>query len=202
MAEVDLADSGAGPGPRGGKLNILCGKGWLGARMFRRMAAVSMVFMALTGCSPEYNWRVAPIADGSVTAIFPGKPETGQRPLDFAGHSLQFSLTAAQVNDAAFAVGYAPWPDEWANDDQAKHEFARAVIRSLYQNLGVAPPRVLPEPGNRFTIEGKSQKGAARLDAKVWLLPRGLVEGLVTAPSALYPKPEADEFFGSLGKPR
>ncbi len=202
MAGVDLADGAMEPGPRGGKLNVLRGEKMAGSRMFRRMAAISMVFMALTGCSPEYNWRVLPVADGSVTAIFPDKPEAGQRLLDFSGHSLRFSLTAAQVNGAAFAVGYAPWPDEWANNDQAKHDFVQAVMRSLYQNLGVAPPPVLPEPGNRFTIEGKSQKGAARLDAKVWLLPHGLIEGLVTAPAALYPKPEADEFFGSLGTPR
>lgn len=158
--------------------------------------------MTLMGCSPEYNWRVTAVADGSVTAIFPDKPEVAQRSLDFSGHSIQFFLTAAHVDDAVFAVGYAPWPDEWAHDDQARHDLAKAIIRSLYQNLGVAPPNVLPALGKRFTVEGKSQKGAARLEAKVWLLPHGLVEGLVTAPVRAYPKPEADEFFGSLGAAR
>ncbi len=186
----------------GGKLDVSHVKRQMGARVFRRTVAIATVFMALTGCSPEYNWRVLPVADGSVTAIFPDKPETGQRKLDFAGRTILFSLTAAQVNEGVFAVGYAPWPDEWVTDVRAKSELTQAVVRSLYQNLGVTVPQVLPKPGSHFTIDGKSRKGAARLEARVWVLPSGLIEGLVTAPAQAYPQREADEFFRSLGAPR
>lgn len=152
----------------------------------------------MAACSPRYNWREVPVAAGAVGAVFPDKPDTDRRTLSYSGRNVEFFLTAAQVDAAVFAVGYAPWPSGMHEDAQAQRAFGQAVVASLYRNLDAAVPAKLPEFGARFGIQGKSPKGAARMEARVWLLPGGLVEGLVTAPAPSYPQPEADEFFRAL----
>ena len=164
-----------------------------------RYAGILVIFLAmLAGCSPQYNWREARVAGGAVKAIFPDRPVTQQRKLEFSGHQVEFFLTTAKVNDVVFAVGYASLPAGLPDNDQLRRDFGQGVIRSLYQGLGVAVPKVLPDFGSRFAIDGTTPQGPARLEAKAWLLPQGLVEGMVTAAAGSYPQPEADEFFRSL----
>ena len=155
--------------------------------------------MLLAGCSPDYNWRTVAVADGMVKAIFPDKPRTQERTLDFSGHKVQFTLTAATVDDAVFAVGYAALPETLRTDEAARNEMGRAVIRSFYQNLGLAVPENLPAFGTRFDLEGQSPKGPVKLQVKTWMLPHALVEGIVTAPATSFPEQQANEFFGGLG---
>ncbi|WP_143322815.1 hypothetical protein [Candidimonas nitroreducens] len=171
--------------------------------MLRRYAAVAAMLAALAvlaACSPRYNWREAPVAAGAVVAAFPDKPETHRRVLPYEDGKVEFFLTTARVDDTVFAVGYAPWPDALRDDAAAQAAFGRAVLSSLYRNLDVAPPAQLPEFGQRFAISGRSPKGAARMEARLWLLPDGLVEGLVTAAASSYPQHEADEFFRALAR--
>jgi hypothetical protein len=166
--------------------------------VLRRYAAVAALLAALAACSPRYNWREVSVAAGAATAAFPDKPETQRRALPYEGGQVEFFLTAAQVDGAAFAVGYAPWPAAMRGDAAAQAAFGRAVMSSLYRNLDAAPPAQLPGFGQRFAIGGRSPKGAARMEARLWLLPDGLVEGLVSASARSYPQHEADEFFRAL----
>ena len=166
--------------------------------MLRRLAVLAAMLVALAACSPRYNWREVPVAAGAVSAAFPDKPETHRRTLPYEGGSVEFYLTAAQVGDTLFAVGYAPWPAAMRGDAAKQAAFGRAVLSSLYRNLDTAPPAQLPGFGQRFAIDGRSPKGPARMEARLWLLPDGLVEGLVTASAHSYPQHEADEFFRTL----
>lgn len=166
--------------------------------MLRRYAAVAALLVALSACSPRYNWREVPVAAGAVAAAFPDKPETRRRVLPYEGGKVEFFLTAAQVGDTVFAVGYAPWPAAMRGDAAAQSAFGRAVMTSLYRNLDAAPPEQLPGFGQRFAVGGRSPKGPARMEARLWLLPDGLVEGLVTASAHSYPQHEADDFFRAL----
>lgn len=166
--------------------------------MLRRMAAVAALLAALAACSPRYNWREVSVAAGAAVAAFPDKPETQRRMLPYEGGKVEFFLTAAQVGDAMFAVGYVPWSAAMRDDAAAQAAFGQAVMFSLYRNLDAASPAQLPGFGRRFAISGRSPKGAARMEARVWLLPGGLVEGLVTASAGSYPQHEADEFFRAL----
>lgn len=162
-------------------------------------AGLALIFLTLlTGCSPDYNWRKVSVADGMVTAILPDKPTVQERTLNFSGHDVSFSLTAAMVNGATFAIGYAPLPQALQADDAERTKMGLAVIRSFYQNLGVAVPAELPAFGQRFRIQGQSQTGPVTLQAETWLLPHALVEGIVTAPTASFPESQATEFFAGL----
>lgn len=182
---AELVLTGVGHELKEKKLNLRAG-----------LAAVCLTLLA--GCSPDYNWRTVAVADGMVKALFPDKPQTQERTLDFSGHKVQFILTAATVNDAVFAVGYASLSDSLRNDEAARNEMGKAVIRSFYQNLGIAVPEVLPAFGTRFDLQGQSPKGPVKLQVITWMLPHALVEGIVTAPAASFPEEQANEFFGGL----
>lgn len=164
-----------------------------------RAGVLILMLGLLLGCSPDYNWRHVSVADGMVRATFPDKPQTAKRALQFAGNEIEFSLTAATVKGAVFAVGYAPLPASLKNDETARLNMGRTVIASFYQNLGMEAPAGLPEFGKPFEIAGPDAgKGATRLRAMVWILPNALVEGIVTARSDEFPDEQAAEFLNTL----
>lgn len=167
-----------------------------------RILLIALVALVSAGCSPSYNWREMPVAGGAVKAVFPDRPATQERELQFHGHSLTFSMTSASVGAEMFTVAYASLPGSLAADAAAREAFGQAVLRSLYRNLGAAAPDPLPAFGETFVIEGKSPKGDLRLKGKVWLTDQALVEGLVTAGPDGFPEEEADEFLRGVAVPR
>lgn len=163
-----------------------------------RLALIAFLAALLMGCSPEYNWREVSVGQGAVKAFFPDQPATRQRDLNFSGHALQFGLTSVEVNDAVFAVAYVPFPPSMKDDPAVQSSLMSSIVGSLYGNLGVAVPAVLPESGHRFVIEGKSPQGSVRLEAIVWQTPHALVEAIVTADPQSFPGPQAQEFLRGL----
>ena len=153
------------------------------------------------GCSPDYNWRTVSVADGAVQALFPDKPRTETRTLKFAGSDIDFSLTAASVKGATFAVIYAPLPSSVRDDAARRTELGETVVASFYRNSGLAVPPAPPTMGQRFEVSGNDGQGATRLMATVWLLPDALVEGVVTSAADVFPHAEAREFFEGLKLP-
>src|SRR5690606_27568851 len=142
---------------------------------------IGLLSIFLAACSPDYNWRQVSVGDGVATAFFPDKPVTQERTLSFLGHDVVFSLTSATVGDALFAVAHAPLPEALRADASMRQAFAKAVIGSLYRNLGVQAPEPLPAFGTPFMIQGKGPQGPMQVQARVWLTDHTLIEGLVTA---------------------
>lgn len=167
---------------------------------FRSLAAV-FAALVLTGCSPEYNWREVTLADGLVVAIFPDKPRVQTKTLPFAGHDIQFSLTGTSLGDAVYAVGHAPLPAAIGNDATQRAHIYRQILLSFYGNFGQEPPSVLPQPGQRFQIEGNGPSGLIRLEGIIWLHSKSVTEALVTAPAADYPTEQAAEFLRAVKAP-
>jgi hypothetical protein len=170
----------------------------------RRIGVLLAFCAALLGCSPDYNWRQVVVGDGAVVAFFPDRAITQSRELDFSGHRIVFSLTSATVDDATFTVAYAPLPDSLQQNDTERAAMGRAVIESLYRNLGVQVPDTLPSFGDSFTVQGETPQGNLTLQAAVWVTPTALVEGLVMAGTEGFPKEAAQEFIKGLtlaGKP-
>lgn len=152
----------------------------------------------LSACSPDYNWRQVSVADGRLMAMFPAKPASEQRNLDFEGRQLAFSMTQARVGDDVFAVGYAPWGDAFRDEPDLRERVAREVLLSLYRNFGAPPPETLPAMGAPFELRA-GQDESVLLRARIWLTSHGLVEGMVVTAGA-----PADEqalvFFDALAK--
>lgn len=102
----------------------------------RRRALAASVFLAaglLGACTPTFNWREMPAADGVVVVAFPARPQTETRTLPVAGGSAAFTLTAAEVDGAIFAVGHIVLPP--AIDAADRDRYRAALEDSLARNL-------------------------------------------------------------------
>jgi hypothetical protein len=163
-----------------------------------RVVFVWLLVGVLAACSPTYNWREIHIAEGAVTAFFPDRAVTTQRELQYEKHAVEFAMTSASVDGGMFTVAYAALPPDLATDESARAKFVAAVVGSLYRNLGVKEPDAMPALQETFVIEGNSPNGPLRLEAKVWLTDKALVEGLVTAAPHEFPEREAAEFLNGV----
>jgi len=166
-----------------------------------RVLAVTLLMALMAGCSPEYNWREVSVGDEVGLVMFPDKPRTQTRTLDFSGHEVTFNLTTARVGDTIYAVGHAPWPIPISSDAALRESMGQSVIATLYRNLGVEVPAELPAFGQLFELSGGHGHGML-LQAQVWLSTTGLVEGLVMGPADDFPRESAEQFLDSLAKGR
>lgn len=165
---------------------------------FTRRISVALATGMLAACSPQHDWRQATVGAGQVRAIFPDKPQTAERTLDFEGNDLAFSLTSASAGGALYTVGYAELPDALRQDETARERLADQTRASLFRNLGAAPPQVMPAPWQRFVVHGESQGKDLKLDAVVWTTPDALIEGIVVGEASRWNGDQADEFFREL----
>lgn len=63
--------------------------------------------VALSGCSPTFNWRELNLAPASLAALFPCKPEPMVRQVNLAGQALSMTMLGCQAGGASFALAYA-----------------------------------------------------------------------------------------------
>ncbi len=166
-----------------------------------RVLAAALSLAMVAACSPEYNWREVSVGGGAGMVLFPDKPRSQQRSLEFAGHEVQFTLTTADIGGTLFAVGQAPWPAPMLADESLRQGMGKEVVASLYRNLGREAPAELPGFGQLFEVNGDASSGM-RLRAQVWITEYGLVEGIVMGPADGFPDAAAGEFLESVAKGR
>lgn len=157
------------------------------------IATMGFLATLLAACSPRYDWRELEVADGRAKAAFPAKVTTETRDVTLAGHSLRFSLTAAQVDGAVFAVGFAPLPPE-ARADGAR--LAEALKQTLYRNLGAELPASMPADGAEF--EARAQAKDVWLLARVWARPDAVIDIVASGSGKSLSAEHAREFVRSL----
>jgi len=157
--------------------------------------------LALAGCSPEFDWRSVQVANGAVTGVLPARPQSQTREVDFVGHRLRLTMTMAQAGSVLFALGHAPLPEVLRADPEAARALARGVIRSFYDNLGAQAPDPLPEPGERFIVDGGTPERPMRLEALVVLSRQDLLEAVVTAEAGAFGRAPVQDFWLGLRMP-
>lgn len=163
------------------------------------VCAVFLVLSGLlSGCSPQYDWRMVSVDDGRVRAMLPAKPQTAERDLNFEGHALTFILTSASVDEVLFTVGYVDLPDALRTDAAGRERLVEQTQVSLYRNLGVVPPPDMPAAAERFTIDGQGGGAALRLEAMVWTTQDALIEGIVIGAADALPQTQIAEFLREL----
>ncbi|WP_094849236.1 hypothetical protein [Bordetella genomosp. 9] len=162
------------------------------------VALVALCLTLLGACTPTYNWREVQIADGAARANFPARPDTDTRSIGLGGRMLRFSLTSARVDDAVFAVGYAPLPPDLAGDPAGQRALAADLVRSLHENLHATPPAVAPDYGVDVTVRGQVGGHPVWALARVWVHDGMLVEAVATGSERGLPEAQAREFVGSL----
>lgn len=167
----------------------------------RHFAVYTVVFAlvgVLVGCSPQYDWRMVSLGDGYVRAMLPAKPHISERELEFESHAITFVLASASVDGVLFTVGYAALPDELQNDVLARERLVHQTQMSLYRNLNIDPPVVMPAEGERFVITGSGHGKALQLEALVWSTRHALIEGIVITAEDALPQAQITEFLREL----
>ncbi|HYS65334.1 MAG TPA: hypothetical protein VEN30_16225 [Paraburkholderia sp.] len=92
--------------------------------------------MALSACSPTFDWRTVMNNDNGYTVDLPAKPGNDQRTIQIDGAPMQMAMQTAEAGDAVFAVGTVMLPNDNEATQRAVLEFLRT---GLAHNVGVAP---------------------------------------------------------------
>ncbi|OWT75881.1 hypothetical protein CEY04_19055 [Achromobacter sp. HZ28] len=154
-----------------------------------------ILVMALSACSPTYDWRELDVADGAARAAFPARVRTESRDITLDGSALAYTLDAARVDQAVFAVGHASLA---GLPDARREALAKALMRSLYQNLKAQPPADLPPAGTDIAVQGEAGGKPVLLLARIWVRGDLLIEVVATGPADKLPRAEAQTFVHSL----
>lgn len=102
------------------------------------------LFVFLSACSPQYNWREVHGNSVPFTVLMPAKADAFTQTIDLNGTQVAMTMTAADVDGITFAVGTASFPDAAAAQN--------ALIQmktALINNIGGKPLAAAP-PGKEF----------------------------------------------------
>lgn len=160
-----------------------------------RVLFFSLSLLVLTACTPDFNWRELSVADDRVMLAFPSKVQTEKRPVQLADITLEFSLTAASVGPAVFAIGYAALPkDTTVTTEKA---LIKALLTSLYGQHSQTMTQEALE-GKVFELETVVVKQPSWLMARVFVHRGMLIQVVVSGPKKSLPREQALEFMRSL----
>lgn len=156
---------------------------WLSA--LQPCALVLACAMALSGCSPRYDWRTVQSNEGAYAALYPAKPSSAAREVTIGGRRLPMTMDAARVDDTLFAVGVVTLP---ADDERMRQEAIDAMRAGLAANVGgkAAEPissrevtimsagsPALPLRATEVRATGVSGQDATPRRMTAWLVGRG-----------------------------
>ncbi|MBP6851616.1 MAG: hypothetical protein KA164_08445 [Rhodoferax sp.] len=74
-------------------------------------AAAVVLALALTACSPAFNWRETVIEATQLSAMFPCKPEKAARQVALGGGTVELTMHHCDTEGVTAAVGHAPVSD-------------------------------------------------------------------------------------------
>ncbi|NGZ88280.1 hypothetical protein [Duganella aceris] len=76
-----------------------------------RLSVALLLAVALSACSPKYDWRDYRSNDAPYAVLFPGKPASQTRSVKLDQLEVSMTMAAAEVDGVIFAVGSAQLPD-------------------------------------------------------------------------------------------
>lgn len=167
-------------------------------------AALAIGALALSACSPQYDWREVRSADAPFVAVLPAKPATYSRPVNLDGIQVAMTMTAAEVAGVTFAIGTAQLPDA------AKAQAALAAMKTaLVKNIGGTirhekASALMPGKMTSIEIEANGAPSAAAGGQPRLLLARFIAQDqrvyqlVVVGPEQAVSRETVDTFFTSF----
>jgi len=121
----------------------------------------------LVACSPTFNWRDVPMADGDLTALLPCKPDRAERAIPLGGETVTVQMAGCEAGDATFAIASAragdavqadAWLAAWRASTRAQWQAATGgqISESAVSVVRAAPK---PEP---WQLEARGADPAGR----------------------------------------
>lgn len=179
---------------------------WWRARNLLGTAVCTLaVGLALSACSPTFDWRTIMNNDNGYTVDFPAKPGNDQRPVQIGGSSMQMAMQTAEAGNAVFAVGTVMLPDDREATQRAALDFLRD---GLARNVGAAPDGhavqiALAAGGQvqglemKLSGEAGSQHEMRNVYARLAVRGRHVYQAAIIASKPL-PQEQVDQFFSSF----
>lgn len=167
--------------------------------------------LLLAACSPKFDWREMPAADGAVRVTFPARPQTDTRDVDVAGHTMPLTFSVAEVDTSVFAVGYAKLPEavladpaELAKVADGFEEVLRANLRgTLKERREVSLKQASGDSRKVFRavqleVHGAVAESPAWLLGRVYVIGNTLIEVVALGPESALPRDVAETFVQSV----
>jgi hypothetical protein len=144
-------------------------------------ALVVCALIALTACSPTYDWREIQPADEPLALMLPGKPSALTRQINLDGVIVSMRMHGALVKESSFTAAWAELDESKVdiNDRPAFRKKALDAMQvSMTRNIAgtvasreAVNVRLINEtsqpvgqvPGERLTIRGTARGSAATL---------------------------------------
>lgn len=116
--------------------------------------------LALSACTPTYDWREVRGAQAPFSVVLPARPAIDSRSINLDGVPLVMTMTAAQADGVMFAVGSAQLPAS-ANAQAALQAMKTALVNNIggtirHEKLsaGAIPSIDIEAAGTRTTARG------------------------------------------------
>ncbi|WP_408636811.1 hypothetical protein [Paraburkholderia sp. RL17-368-BIF-A] len=173
--------------------------------MTRAAVCALAIGVALSGCSPTFDWRTVMNNDNGYSIDLPAKPGNDQRAVQVDGTPMQMAMQTAEAGDAVFAVGTIMLPDDSEATQRKALEFLR---NGLARNVGVTPEaRAVQIPlaaggkvlGLEMTLSGEAGSSHEKRTVYARLVARGrhAYQAAIIASGPL-PQEQVDQFFSSF----
>jgi hypothetical protein len=159
--------------------------------------------LALSACSPTYDWRSVRGADAPFVALFPAKPISYSRSVNLDGMQLVMTMTAAEVDGVTFAVGTAALPDP-GKAQAALHAMKNALVKNIGGTIRHEKSTATPGgPIPAIEIQAIGAPGAAKerprlLFARFTAKGQWVYQAVVIGREKAVPEDAVDTFFTSF----
>ncbi|WP_114968151.1 hypothetical protein [Rhodoferax ferrireducens] len=155
----------------------------------------------LNGCSPTFNWREVRPAHAPLVALFPCKPDQGERVVKLGAKDLAMTMLACDSGGIKFALAHADLKDS-AMTDAVLAQWKAATLANLQAQSVAEQPFVLKganalSPPVLLVASGTRPDGSAVVLQAVWF-----AAGSVVFQAAMYGDTAnpavADAYFAGL----
>lgn len=96
----------------------------------KKISLALLMAVALSACSPQYDWRDYHSNDAPYAALFPGKPTSQTRAVKLGNLDVDMTMTATEIDGVVFAVGSAQLPDA-AQTPAALEAMKTALVNNI-----------------------------------------------------------------------
>lgn len=169
---------------------------------FARITIVILgaAFVALlSACQPTFNWRELRLAEGTLQALMPCKPDTAERAVPLGKEDSQLHMASCRTGGITFAIAWTALPE--GTDTVAALEkwqaASRQSLRAPAQQAWEGAPD-MPQPATAtVAMTGQDHEGHP-IEARVVYLGKDMRLYQAAVYGAALPAETLDPFFSSL----
>jgi hypothetical protein len=159
----------------------------------RRLSIALLLAVALSACSPKYDWRDYRSNDAPYAVLFPGKPASQTRSVKLDQLEVSMTMTAAEVDGVIFAVGSAQLPDA-----ALAPAAVAAMQTALVNNIGASVAGNKSTGAGTLDVEGSRNGEAMRLIGRFLAKDKRIYQVIVMGRAGNIEQDSVDTYLSSF----